>query len=204
MLVNDAVLAAARDYVQEFFAHEASGHDAHHTMRVYRTALRIAADEGADANVVALAALLHDVDDAKISPQTADDLGNARAFLAKQGIDGAAAEHILVAIREVSFSKNGGAPPSSIESACVRDADRLDAIGAIGIARAFAFGGSRGRVLHDPSGQDPQTTIQHFYDKLFKLKDMMSTRAGRQLAEQRDAVLHQFLDEFLAEWDGQR
>ena len=109
--VNDAVLAAARDYVQEFFAHEASGHDAHHTMRVYRTALRIAADEGADANVVALAALLHDVDDAKISPQTADDLGNARAFLAKQGIDGAAAEHILVAIREVSFSKNGGAPP---------------------------------------------------------------------------------------------
>lgn len=202
--MTEEAIRAAQRYVQAFFAHEASGHDAHHTMRVYRTARRIAEREGADEATVALAALLHDVDDAKLSPQTAETLGNARAFLAGQGICGQEAEAVLTAIREVSFSKNGATPPSTLEAACVRDADRLDALGAIGIARTFAFGGSRGRMLHDPTGADAGSSTQHFYDKLFKLKDMMCTEAGRQMAEGRDAVLHQFMDEFLAEWAGER
>lgn len=203
-MIDDATLVAAEAYARDFFSRDASGHDVEHTMRVVRTAQRIAVEEGADQGVVCLAALLHDVDDAKLSPQTAENQDNARAFLADHGVTDDEAEAVLTAIREVSFSKNGGAAPSTIEAACVRDADRLDAVGAIGIARTFAFGGSRGRALHDPSGQDRQTTIAHFYDKLLLLKDMMCTQAGRRLAEGRDRVLRDFLDEFLAEWNGER
>lgn len=203
-MIDVATLAAAEAYARDFFSRDASGHDVEHTMRVVRTAQRIAVEEGADQGVVCLAALLHDVDDAKLSPQTAEHLDNARAFLANHGVTPHETEAVLTAIREVSFSKNGGAAPSTIEAACVRDADRLDAVGAIGIARTFAFGGSRGRALHDPSGQDRQTTIAHFYDKLLLLKDMMCTQAGRRLAEGRDRVLRDFLDEFLAEWNGER
>jgi uncharacterized protein len=173
-------------------------------MRVYNLAARLAREEGAREDVVELAALLHDVDDAKLSPDTADDLGNARAFMRQHAVDDEDAQAVLSAISEVSFSKNGGAAPSSLESACVRDADRLDAIGAIGVARAFAYGGSHGRTLHDPTSADATTTIQHFYDKLLLLEDMMATDAGRRAARRRDAYLRGFLEEFLAEWDGER
>ena len=149
-MIEKTVLEAAERYTREFFGRDASGHDWHHTMRVRRTAERIAAEEGADAGVVALAALLHDVDDAKLSPQTSEGLLNARSFLREHGVDAHDCDAVLVAIREVSFSKNAGAQPSSLESACVRDADRLDAIGAIGVARAFALGGVHGRAIHDP------------------------------------------------------
>lgn len=173
-------------------------------MRVFHTVQHIAREEGADQGIVCLAALLHDVDDAKLSPDTAATLGNARAFLDAHGVTADEAEAVLTAIREVSFSKNGGTAPSTREAACVRDADRLDAIGAIGVARAFAFGGSRGRALHDPTGKDQATTIAHFHDKLLLLKDMMCTQAGRRLAEGRDRYLRSFLDEFMAEWEGER
>ena len=134
-MVEQMVLEAAERYVREFFAQDASGHDWHHTMRVRRTAARIAAEEGADGGVVALAALLHDVDDAKLSPQTAEGLLNARFFMENQCVAEEDRQAMLTAIREVSFSKNGAAAPSTVEAACVRDADRLDAIGAIGVAR---------------------------------------------------------------------
>ena len=203
-MIHTAVLEAAERYVRDYFAHDATGHDWHHMVRVRRTAERIAAQEGADAGVVALAALLHDVDDAKISPDTSENLGNAQAFLAEQGVSPAETQAVLTAIREVSYSKNGGTPPSTIESACVRDADRLDAIGAIGIARAFAFGGARGRALHDPTGADASASTAHFHEKLLKLKDLMCTDAGRRIAEARDAFMRQYLDEFLLEWTGER
>lgn len=201
-MIDETTLVDAQDYAREFFAGDSSGHDFQHTMRVMRLARRIACDEGADLGTVCLAALLHDVDDAKLSPDTAADLGNARAFLAEHGVKEQEAEAVLTAIREVSFSKNGGETPSSLESACVRDADRLDAIGAIGVGRTFAFGGSHGRAMHDPTGVDPTTTVQHFYDKLFKLKGMMCTASGQRLAEGRDLTMHAFLDAFLREWDG--
>ena len=203
-MIDQQVLDAAEGYVREYFASDASGHDAHHTLRVMRLARRLAGDEGADEAVVCLAALLHDVDDAKLSPNTAEGLDNACDFLREHGVGETDAQAVLTAIREVSFSKNGGKAPSSVESACVRDADRLDAIGAIGVARAFAYGGSHDRSLHDPDGTDAQTTTAHFHDKLLLLKDMMCTRAGRRIAERRDAVTREFLREFLAEWDGAR
>ena len=203
-MIDNEVLVEAETYARTIFAGDASGHDFEHTMRVYHTARRIAREEDADQGIVCLAALLHDVDDAKLSPDTTVTLGNARSFLEAHGIEGAEAEAVLTAIREVSFSKNGGKAPSTLEAACVRDADRLDAIGAIGIARTFAFGGSHGRTLHDPTGTDRATTIAHFYDKLLLLKDMMCTQAGRNLAQGRDRYLRSFLDEFMAEWEGDR
>lgn len=203
-MIDQAVLEAAERYGRDFFADDASGHDWHHTLRVRRAAERIAREEGADVGIVALAALLHDVDDAKLSPQTSDDLGNARAFLTGHGVCAQDAQAVLTAIGEVSFSKNGAAEPSTLEAACVRDADRLDAIGAIGVARAFAFGGAHGRALHDPDGMDTTTTIQHFHDKLLNLADMMCTDAGVKMAASRDAVTRGFLEEFLLEWSGER
>ena len=110
---------------------------------------------------------------------------------------------IVDIISQISFSAGNGAP-ATIEGKCVQDADRLDAIGAIGIGRAFAFGGSRGRAMHDPSGADQTSTIQHFYDKLLLLKDRMNTATGRYLAQQRDAFMHSFLEQFYAETVGQR
>lgn len=203
-MIGHEALEAAQGYVRTFFARDASGHDAEHTMRVWRLAVRIACEEGANEGIVGLAALLHDVDDHKISPATAHDLGNARAFLESQGVAGAEAEAVLTAIREVSFTRNGGAQPSSLEAACVRDADRLDAMGAIGIARTFAFGGAHGRALYDPAGEDAGTSVQHFHDKLLKLRDLMCTHAGKRMAQHRHEVLQEFLVEFSAELAGER
>jgi uncharacterized protein len=203
-LIDDEILREAERYGRAFFQGDASGHDWYHMVRVRNMAQRIAREEGADQGVVALAALLHDMDDAKLSPETSDDLGNARAFLYSQGVSESDAQAVLVAIREVSFSKNGNAQPSTREAACVRDADRLDAIGAIGVARAFAFGGVHGRALHDPEGKDAAATTQHFHDKLFKLADSMCTDAGARMAQARDAVTRSFLEEFEREWEGER
>ena len=193
----------AMDYARQIFADDGSGHDFDHTMRVYRMAVRIAREEGAQQEIVALAALLHDVDDKKLSPETCEKKDRAVCFLRENGADEETIARIVQIISEVSFSTGSGVP-STLEGKCVQDADRLDAIGAIGIGRAFAFGGSRGRRMHDPEGVDKSSTIQHFYDKLLLLKDRMTTATGRDLAQQRDAFLRSFLEEFYAEWDGIR
>jgi uncharacterized protein len=187
-------------FAREFFAGDASGHDFSHTLRVYRMAVRIAAEEGADVNIVALAALLHDVDDRKLSPDTWEGLDNAVSFLRENGGQEDTIQAVTRIISRISFS--GGAVPDTIEGKCVQDADRLDAMGAIGIGRAFAFGGSRGRRMHDPEGKDRTTTIAHFYDKLLLLQDRMHTDTGRRLARQRHEYMKTFLEEFYWEWDG--
>jgi len=193
----------AMEFAKTIFTGDGSGHDFDHTMRVYRMAIRIAEEEKADADTVALAALLHDVDDRKLSPQTCQNKDRAVAFLRENGIDEGRISQIVQIISEVSFSSGVG-KPSTLEGCCVQDADRLDALGAIGIARTFAFGGSRGRRMHDPQGIDTTTSIQHFYDKLLLLKDLMNTATGRKMAEHRDKFLRQFLIEFYGEWEGMK
>ena len=197
------MISKAIEFAKKVFAGDGSGHDFDHTMRVYRMAVRIAQEEGAQQEIVALAALLHDVDDKKLSPETCEKKDRAVGFLRENGADEAVIDRIVRIISEISFSAGNGVP-STLEGKCVQDADRLDAIGAIGIGRAFAFGGSRGRRMHDPEGNDKSSTIQHFYDKLLLLKDRMNTATGRRLADRRDAFLRVFLEEFYAEWDGIR
>lgn len=193
----------AMEFARTVFAGDASGHDFDHTLRVYHMATRLAQEEGADLQTVQLAALLHDVDDRKLSPETYEGKLRAVNFLKENGVEDGKMREIVDIISRISFSAQLP-PPESIEGKCVRDADRLDALGAIGIARTFAFGGSRGRRMHDPEGLDQNASIQHFYDKLLRLKEDMLTATGRRMAEERDRYMRQFLEQFYAEWDGLR
>ena len=197
------MIKKAMDFARAVFAGDASGHDFDHTLRVYHMATRLAMEEGADLQTVQLAALLHDVDDRKLSPETYDGKLRAVNFLKENLVSEDKIREIIDIISRISFSAQLP-PPTSIEGKCVRDADRLDAIGAIGIARTFAYGGSRGRRMHDPDGLDANASIQHFYDKLLRLKDDMHTATGRRMAEERDGYMRAFLEQFYAEWDGQR
>lgn len=211
-MVNNAL-----EYIKEIFSGDSSGHDYYHTVRVYRIATEIAKQEYADVNIVQLAALLHDVDDKKLSPETHATKKNAVDFMTANGVDADIINIVCKIIDEVSFAGTDSVVPSTIEGKCVQDADRLDAIGAIGIARTFAYGGSRGRKIYDPDikpriGMSKEeyeknmnsTSINHFYEKLLVLKDMMNTTAGKKMAEHRQAVMQEFLNEFLAEWKGEK
>ena len=211
----DELIVCAQAYVHDKFENEYSGHDYFHTLRVLKMATRIAESEGANLEIVQLAALLHDVDDRKISPDTYESQTNARAFLSSNGVDERTIERICGIIREISFGANNSAP-ATLEGQCVQDADRLDAIGAIGIARAFAYGGNRGRHMYHPDIQpkldmtkeeyqkNESTTINHFYEKLFNLTARMNTKTAIQIAEAREVYMKEFVAEFMDEWDGKR
>ena len=203
MMTKTEVIESAKNFARDFFKNDHSGHDFAHTLRVYDLACHIAEQEGADIFSVGLAALLHDVDDHKLSPDTAAEKNRARRFLYSQGLEKTVVDSIVGMIRQVSFSQNT-LPPDTLEGKCVQDADRLDAMGAIGIARTFAFGGSHGRAIYDPEGKDSASSIAHFYDKLLLLKDKMNTLTARKLAEGRDNFLRLYLDEFISEWNADR
>lgn len=178
---------AAKEYIARLFAGNADGHGFDHAMRVYENAMRIAGTEpAADRLTVALGAMLHDADDHKLF-QTENN-ANARRFLDSENVDPETRDRICEVINSVSFSKNKGKKPETIEGQIVQDADRLDAIGAIGIARTFAFGGKHGRSL--------DASIDHFYEKLLLLKDLLNTEKAKELAEGR----HLFMEQFLEEW----
>ena len=214
--MNKEIIARATAYVKEKFENEYSGHDWFHTLRVFRTATRIAEAEGADVVTVQLAALLHDVDDRKLSPETYAEQKNARNFLAENGVEECVICEICRIISEVSFVGSDSVVPSTLEGKCVQDADRLDAIGAIGIARAFAYGGNHNRLMYHPDiAPNPNmskeeyiksnsTTVNHFYEKLFKLTDMMNTDTAKLIAKERDEYMKAFISEFLNEWEGKR
>ena len=209
------MIQAAIAYVRELFEGESSGHDFDHTMRVYRLANHIAQQEGSDVYVVGLAALLHDVDDRKLSPETWKNLDRTRAFLKSHGAEPELTERVCGIIGQVSFKGTDSRKPDSPEGCCVQDADRLDAMGAVGIARAFAFGGSRGRKMYDPDvlpnrnmdavayAANEGTTVNHFYEKLLLLEGMMNTGTGKRLAQQRHRFMEQYLEQFFGEWNGE-
>ena len=206
-------IAAAKKYAETLFKTDSSGHDFFHTMRVYRIASYLAGKEHADLYIVQLAALLHDVDDRKLSPETYAHKNHAVSFMQKRHISDAVCRLICTIIGEVSYMGADSVIPSSIEGKCVQDADRLDALGAIGIARVFAYSGSRNRPLHDPAikpmlNMDKETyhnhtstAINHFYEKLFYLKDMMNTNTAKRIALQREQYMKNFVTTFLNEWD---
>lgn len=210
-IINDAL-----EFVKNTFNDDYSGHDYFHTLRVYKMAARIAEQENANLMIVQLAALLHDVDDIKLSPETYANKDKAAAFLRKHDISEEMIKTICNIIGEVSFKGTDSVAPETIEGKCVQDADRLDAIGAIGIARTFAYGGSHNRIIHDPDikplvnmNADKyqghiSTSINHFYEKLFQLKELMNTDIAKKIAEQRENYMRTYISEFLDEWDGIR
>ena len=184
--MEDKIIKDAIAYIEALFDGNAGGHDTGHTIRVYRKAMQIAEREnGCDSRIVALAALLHDADDYKLF--LTKDNENARSFLQSHDVPDEQTDLICNVINSVSFSKNRDRSPDTIEGMIVQDADRLDAMGAIGIARTFAYGGEHGRAL--------EQSVQHFYDKLLLLKDEMNTETAKEIAEKR----HLFLENYLAE-----
>ena len=208
------IIEQALTYVKTFFERDFSGHDYFHTLRVFKMATHIAINEKAELKIVQLAALLHDVDDRKISPETHAEKANARQFLADHHVDKATIDRICQIIGEISYAGKDSVTPTSLEGKCAQDADRLDAIGAIGIARAFAYGGSHNRFMHHPDiaprmdmgkeeyYQHPSTTINHFYEKLFLLTDLMNTATAKQIANARQAYMKAYVAEFMDEWEG--
>ena len=183
----------AVNYIEKLFQNDSGGHDASHSLRGYQNALQLAESEpGCCLEVISLAALLHDADDHKLFHT--ENNANARAFLEAHQVEAEAIERICRIINAVSFSKNRGKKPESIEGMIVQDADRLDAIGAIGIARTFAFGGEHGRPFDD--------SIRHFHEKLLLLKGEMNTERAKQLAEERHAFMVAFLEEYQKETGG--
>ncbi|EOT39181.1 HD domain-containing protein [Enterococcus columbae] len=214
---SEVVLQSVADWVKQKCQHDFTGHDWWHISRVVRLAQAIAQMEKADELLVTLAALLHDIFDEKLVANPQKEQATVRAFLYRQGLSEQVCQKIFNIIEEVSF-KGGHNPkqPSSLESKIVQDADRLDALGAIGIARTMCYSGSKGRLIHDPDKQPREnlslaeyrngedTAIMHFYEKLLKLKDLMHTDYAKKLAEQRHQFMCDYLAEFYLEWEGKR
>ena len=214
--MEQVIISKTIDFVKKTLAGAEAGHDWFHIERVYKTANHINNLEKGDELVVALAALLHDIADSKfnggdeeIGPRLAGD------FLRSIEVAPDTIVHVQEIIRNLSFKASlGEITFNSHELNIVQDADRLDAIGAIGIARAFTYGGFKNRVLYDPEIKPQQyadkeaykntaaPTLNHFYEKLLLLKDLMKTKAGKEMAEERHQFMITYLDQFYAEWDG--
>lgn len=212
------IIKRTKAFVKETLKDAEGGHDWFHIERVYKNALLISKEEQADNFVISLGALLHDIADYKfhngdenIGPKIASD------FLETQEVPREIINHVVKIIENISFKGgNGNQHFHSIELDILQDADRLDALGAIGIARTFNYGGFKGRPLYDPSVQPDLNmtkdqykasnapTINHFYEKLLLLKERMNTTTGRKIAEQRHQFMEDFLQQFYAEWNGEK
>lgn len=217
IMTRDNIIKKTEEYVKNELSGEASGHDWWHIYRVWKNAKHIGKTEKADMFVVELAALLHDIADWKFNDGD-ENAGarKARTWLESLNVDNEAINHVCQIIATSSYK---GAKVKSkmktVEGMIVQDADRLDAIGAIGIARTFAFGGHMNRLIYDPSVK-PQlhdtakayknnmsSTINHFYEKLLLLKDLMNTKSAKKIAESRHEFMEYYLKRFYKEWNGE-
>lgn len=215
---QDQLIEATIAYVKQELADAEGGHDWWHIYRVWQSAKHIAATENVNMLVVELGALLHDIADSKFHGGD-ENIGPAKAtaFMQQLQVPADVAQHVVNIIRHISFKGGNNARTFySAELGVVQDADRLDAIGAIGIARAFNYGGFKNRALHDPAvvpnlnmtkeeyKHSATPTINHFYEKLLLLKDRMNTATGKAMAEERHKFMEIFLERFYGEWEGQK
>jgi uncharacterized protein len=218
MNTSEDIINKTKTFVKKELEKAEGGHDWFHILRVFNNALLIARTEKVDEFVVALGALLHDIADSKfhdgdetVGPQ------KAREFLFGINVDSAIIEHVVHIIENISFKGGNEAQKfKSPELDVIQDADRLDALGAIGIARTFNYGGFKNRTIFDPSivpnlkmtkdeyKASTAPTINHFYEKLLLLKDRMNTKTGQRIAEKRHQFMELYLDQFYAEWDGEK
>lgn len=211
---KELIINKTKEFVKEKLYGEGSGHDWYHIERVYNLSKYLAKKENADFFIVEMTALLHDIDDWKFSSNNTTDTTTTENFLKISGVTEEDLIKIIKIIKTMSFK--GGVVDSSqdtIEGKVVQDADRLDAIGAIGIARTFAYGGSKNRVIYDPNikpinfnsldevKSSDNHTINHFYEKLLKLKDRMNTKSAKEIAIARHKYMEEFLNEFYYEWN---
>ena len=219
MSKKEIIIEATKVFVKETLKDAEAGHDWFHTLRVYNNARLIAKSESVDLYIVALGALLHDIADSKFHNGD-DNVGPrvARKFLLQHNVDSFVINSVIDIINNISFNKSleTNNKPNSIELDVVQDADRLDAIGAIGIARCFNYGGFKNRKLFDPSikpnlkmskkeyKNSKAPTINHFYEKLLLLSDKMNTKTGKKIAKERHQFMTEYLDQFHAEWEGNR
>lgn len=209
-------LKAMEQYAKRVLGSDTSGHDWSHIERVVNTAKTIAKAEGADLFICEAAALLHDVIDDKIVQDPADALKELKKFLTSIEVTPEEIEAIELIITRMSFKNHQENQELSLEGRVVQDADRLDAIGAIGIARVMCYSGSTGRPIHHPNMKPrgkmtpeeyrngESTAIMHFYEKLLKLKELMNTDYGKKIAKGRHEFLEMYLEQFYAEWEGKR
>ena len=216
MRQSSALVSRVTKHIKARFASESSGHDWHHINRVWKLARQIAVQEGAKQEIVELGALVHDIADWKFHDGD-DAIGprEAERLLVEEGASRAIINQVVEIVATISYKGAGVTTPmGSLEGRCVQDADRLDAMGAIGIARCFAYGGHAGRLIYDPevppvmhaTAEEYKASkghsINHFYEKLFLLKERMNTASGRAMAEQRHQFMMDFVAQFLADWDG--
>ena len=186
----DQIILNAEKYARKLLKDDCSGHDIDHTLRVFNSSLEIASSyKEVDILILSLIALLHDADDPKLFKSENNE--NAYTFLASQNLSKNQINLVIAGINEISFSKNKNKKPSTIEAKIVQDADRLDAIGAIGIARTFAYGGMNHRSL--------DSSIEHFHEKLLLLKDLLNTPEAKKIATKRHKFLLEFLEEYKSE-----
>ncbi|MBH0165708.1 HD domain-containing protein [Fictibacillus sp. 7GRE50] len=214
--MKEKMIEQTETFVKDKLRDESSGHDWYHIYRVKNLALNIAEKEGADHFVCVMAALLHDIADEKIAETEEEGLKEVKQWLESISVEKAYITHIMTIISTMSFKGGSGKEMESIEGKVVQDADRLDAIGAIGIGRTFAYSGAKGQLMYDPAipvretmtkeqyRNERSTAINHFYEKLLKLKHGMNTPYAKKLADDRHAFLENFLEQFFGEWEGKK
>ena len=199
--MNEKIIEVVEKEVAGLLASDSSGHDFLHTKRVLSTAIILCREEGANEYLVSLIALLHDCDDNKLFGDTGDSFPNARAIMKRSGVCDDEASRVVADISRISFSS--GKVPESREGKIVQDADRLDALGAVGIARCFAFGGAKGRPMYTEDFMSEKATcsLSHFFQKLLHLEGLMNTASGKKEAIIRTGFIKAFLREFFRETD---
>ena len=195
---KNEILIQVQQHIKKTFLEESTGHDYFHIERVVVNAKKILQKENADSFLVELAAWVHDIGDYKLHEGVDKSEELISEFLKSLNLDQDCIDRVNEIVSQVSFSK--GNKPTSIEAEIVQDADRLDAIGAVGIARCFAYGGSVGNILYNPEDNSKNSSsIQHFYDKLFKLKDLMNTDTAKSIAQDRHDFMQNYVQQFYKE-----
>ncbi|WP_423798889.1 HD domain-containing protein [Neobacillus sp. SAB-20_R2A] len=213
----DKIIEQTEEFVRNQLGEDSTGHDWFHVDRVRRNAIYISkAEQQGDPFIIEMAALLHDIPDEKLNYSEEAGKQKLESFMETIPLKEVEKNHIREIIFSISYKGGHGSKLSSVEAKIVQDADRLDAIGAIGIARAFAYGGKKGQSIYDPAimvretmsqeeyRKGKSTSIHHFYEKLLKLKDLLNTETAMQMAEPRQQMMQSFLEQFYREWNGQQ
>ncbi|WP_449621857.1 HD domain-containing protein [Robertmurraya sp. Marseille-Q9965] len=211
-MIHEEWVALTKEYVHNELQNDPSGHDWWHIARVTEMAKKIAFEENADLFICEMAALLHDIADEKLNASEEEGLNKVANWLESIGVNKPTIEKIISIISSISFKGGGQSALTSLEAKVVQDADRLDALGAIGIARTFAYAGSKGDLIYDPAikprdsmtkeeyRNGKSTAINHFYEKLLKLKNRINTDYAKKIAEERHQFMEEYLRVFFAEW----